>query len=103
MVRAGKLDSEVAEAVLEVAGHTLPVKSTSAPAGLTRREVEVLGLLVRGMSNREIAELLVLTPKTVGHHIESIYSKVGVSSRVGATLFAIEHGLVAPIAQPIRP
>jgi HD-GYP domain-containing protein (c-di-GMP phosphodiesterase class II)/DNA-binding CsgD family transcriptional regulator len=103
MVRAGKLDGEVAEAVLEVAGHTVPVKSMSVPAGLTRREVEVLGLLVRGMSNREIAESLVLTPKTVGHHIESIYSKIGVSSRVGATLFAIEHGLVAPIAQPIRP
>ena len=103
MVRAGKLDGEVVRAVLEVAGHTEPVTSMAVPAGLTRREVEVLGLLVRGMSNREIAESLVLAPKTVGRHIESIYSKIGVSSRVGATLFAVEHGLVAPVAHPIRP
>jgi DNA-binding NarL/FixJ family response regulator len=45
------------------------------------------------MSNRQIAESLVLSPKTVGHHIESIYAKIGVSTRVGATLFAVQHGL----------
>jgi HD-GYP domain-containing protein (c-di-GMP phosphodiesterase class II) len=103
MVQAGKLDGDVVQAVLEVAGHTEPEKAMALPSGLTRREVEVLGLLVRGMSNREIAESLVLAPKTVGRHIESIYAKIGVSSRVGATLFAVAHGLVAPIAQPIRP
>jgi DNA-binding NarL/FixJ family response regulator len=105
MARAGKLDGEVVQAVLEVAGQSgpVPVNNRSLPSGLTRREVEVLGLLVRGMSNREIAESLVLAPKTVGRHIESIYSKIGVSSRVGATLFAVEHELVTPMAHPIRP
>jgi HD-GYP domain-containing protein (c-di-GMP phosphodiesterase class II) len=103
LAQVGKLDGDVAQAVLEVAGHREPSTAKALPSGLTRREVEVLGLLVRGMSNRDIAETLVVAPKTVGRHIESIYSKIGVSSRVGATLFAIGHGLVAPVAHPIRP
>jgi HD-GYP domain-containing protein (c-di-GMP phosphodiesterase class II) len=103
MVRAGKLDGDVVQAVLEAVGHGGHRPTMALPSGLTRREVEVLSLLVRGMSNRQIAESLVLAPKTVGRHIESIYSKIGVSSRVGATLFAVEHGVVAPVAHPIRP
>ena len=62
-------------------------------ADLTERETEVLRLLVRGLSNREIGGRLYLSPKTVGHHVESIYSKTGVSTRVGATLFAVQHGM----------
>jgi DNA-binding NarL/FixJ family response regulator len=64
------------------------------PAGLSEREAEVLLLAVRGLSNRQIADELVVSPKTVGHHMENIYSKIGVSTRVGATLFALQHGLV---------
>ena len=51
------------------------------PAGLTPREVEVLQLLARGLSNKEIAERLVISPKTAGNHIEHIYAKIGASNR----------------------
>lgn len=101
-VAAGRLDGDTAGAVLAVAGHHEPDAVTAYPAGLTTREVDVLQLVVRGMSNREIAESLVRSPKTVNHHLESIYAKIDVSTRVGATIFAIEHGLVATLASPIR-
>ncbi len=98
-VAAGTLDGDVTRAVLEVAGQNdLDPASTMPsilPAKLTKREVEVLRLVVRGMSNREIAESLFLSPKTVGRHLETIYTKIGVSTRVGATLFAVEHGLTS--------
>jgi len=101
-VDAGKLDGDVGKVVLEAAGHTQPEVARALPAGLTNREVEVLRLVVRGMSNREVADCLVLSQKTVGRHLESIYAKIDVSTRVGATLFAIEHGLVANLAAPVR-
>ena len=90
----GQLDGEAVDAVLEAAGHPPPRATRRWPADLTEREVEVLRLAVRGLSNREMAELLVVSPKTVGHHLEHIYEKLGVSTRVGATLFALRHGLV---------
>jgi HD-GYP domain-containing protein (c-di-GMP phosphodiesterase class II) len=93
-VRQGKLDADVVEAVLVAAGHPPQLKARVLPAGLSEREIEVLCLAVRGLSNRQIAEALFLAPKTVGHHLENIYSKIGVSTRVGATLFALQHGLV---------
>jgi HD-GYP domain-containing protein (c-di-GMP phosphodiesterase class II) len=101
-VDTGRLDGDVAKAVLKAAGHAEPDVVAVLPAGLTKREVEVLRLVVRGMSNREIADSLVLSQKTVSHHLESIYAKIDVSTRVGATLFAIEHGLAANLASPIR-
>jgi HD-GYP domain-containing protein (c-di-GMP phosphodiesterase class II) len=106
-VRAGKLDSHAVDAVLRAAGHT-PKRRRTWPAGLTTREVEVLRLLARGFSQREIADELVITRRTAGHHIEHIYTKIGVSNRARASLFAIKHGLVAetlesrpsPVPQP---
>jgi HD-GYP domain-containing protein (c-di-GMP phosphodiesterase class II) len=92
-VDAGKLDRAAANAVLAAAGHKRVRQTRDLPAGLSEREVEVLRLAIRGLANRQIAERLVLSPKTVGHHIESIYSKIGVSTRVGAALFAVQHGL----------
>ena len=65
------------------------------PGGLTSREIEVLRLLARGLSNKEIAEQLVISRKTAGSHVEHIYSKAGVSNRAQASLFAIKHGLTA--------
>jgi HD-GYP domain-containing protein (c-di-GMP phosphodiesterase class II)/DNA-binding CsgD family transcriptional regulator len=64
------------------------------PAGLTDREVEILGLLSKGLSRRAMAEQLVLSEHTVRHHLEHIYGKLRVSTRVGATLFAVEHNLL---------
>ena len=92
-VRAGRLDGAAVDAVLEAAGHRLP-RRRQAIAGLTAREVEVLILLARGMSNKRIAERLVITPKTAGNHVEHIYAKIGASSRAGAALFAVQHGLL---------
>jgi DNA-binding CsgD family transcriptional regulator/tetratricopeptide (TPR) repeat protein len=62
-------------------------------AGLTSREVEVLGLVAAGMTSVQIAENLFLSPRTVNTHINSIYHKIGVNSRAAATRFALEHGL----------
>ena len=92
-VVAGRLDGAAVNAVLTAAGQRAPARRVW-PRGLTTREVEVLGLLARGHANKEIARRLVVTPKTVSSHVEHIYSKIGVSSRAGATLFAAQHGLV---------
>ncbi|HXT87695.1 MAG TPA: HD domain-containing phosphohydrolase, partial [Trebonia sp.] len=92
-VRAGRLDGTVVDAVLDAAGHRLPRRKT-AVAGLTAREVEVLVLLARGLSNKQIAARLVITPKTAGNHIEHIYAKTGSSSRATAAMFAVQHGLL---------
>ncbi len=65
------------------------------PAGLTDREVEVLRLVVTGASNRQIAQELVVSEKTVAHHLEHIYDKFGISSRAAAVFFAMEHELIS--------
>ncbi len=72
---------------------TTTAPSSTYPAGLTAREVEVLRLLAGGMTDLQIAEKLVLSPRTVHAHTSSIYSKLGVTSRSAATRYAIEHGL----------
>ena len=92
-VRRALFDGDAVDAVLRAAGH--PVRRRREwPAGLTTREVEVLRLLVRGLSNKEIAERLVISRKTAGSHVEHIYSKIGVSNRARASLFAMKHGLM---------
>ena len=93
-VRAGRLDSAAVQAVLTVAGHTGKAGSRAFPAGLSDREAQVLALLARGHSNRQIASQLGITPKTAGHHVEHLYAKIGVSTRAAAALFALEHGLL---------
>ena len=103
-VRAGRLDAEVTESVLSAAGHRVR-RRREGPAGLTAREIEVLLLLARGLSNKAIAEQLVISPKTAGKHVEHIYAKIDASSRAAAGLFAMQHGLLpgrASIAQPVR-
>lgn len=64
--------------------------------GITAREVEVLELVARGLSNRAVAEALVLSEKTVARHLSNIYTKIGVSSRTAAAAYAHAHGLVPP-------
>jgi predicted ATPase/class 3 adenylate cyclase/DNA-binding CsgD family transcriptional regulator len=68
--------------------------SRSYPAGLTIREVEVLRLVAQGMTNEQVAEQLVVSPRTVSTHLTSIYNKLGVNSRSAATRFAVEHQLI---------
>src|SRR5204863_8209428 len=80
--RAGRLDAEAVEAVLGVAGHR--AARIEGPAGLTRREIDVLRLLAYGCSNKDIAARLVISPKTAGSHVEHIYAKLGVSRRAEA-------------------
>jgi HD-GYP domain-containing protein (c-di-GMP phosphodiesterase class II) len=91
--KSGRLDSDAVEAVLAAAGHRVGRRS-AGPAGLTAREVEVLRLIARGMSTKQVAERLVISRKTVANHVEHIYTKIGASNRAGAALFATQHGLL---------
>ena len=92
-VRAGRLDPNAVDAVLTAAGQPSG-KRHSGPAGLTPREIEVLTLIARGASTRQVAQRLSITPKTAETHIERIYAKTGASTRSTATLFAMQHGLL---------
>jgi DNA-binding NarL/FixJ family response regulator len=69
-------------------------RSPRLPEGLSGREIEVLRLVAEGLTNAQVAARLFLSPKTVGSHLGSIFGKLGVTSRAGATRVAIEHGLV---------
>jgi HD-GYP domain-containing protein (c-di-GMP phosphodiesterase class II) len=91
-VEAGLLDARCVGAVAEVAGHRQR-DLARWPDDLTDREIDVLRLLARGRSNKQIAAELVISPKTAGHHLEHIYSKIEVRTRAGAALYAMEHGL----------
>jgi HD-GYP domain-containing protein (c-di-GMP phosphodiesterase class II)/DNA-binding CsgD family transcriptional regulator len=92
--RAGRLDLECVRAVIEAAGQPAPKIRTVWPAGLSDREVEVLRLVARGLSNRAIAERLYISPRTAEHHVQHIYTKLGASTRAAAAMFAMEHGLL---------
>jgi HD-GYP domain-containing protein (c-di-GMP phosphodiesterase class II) len=92
-VRSGRLEGAAVEAVLEAAGHRVR-RRREGPAGLTAREVEVLRLVAHGLSTKEIAARLAMSPKTAGNHIEHIYSKIDATNRVTASFFAIQHGLL---------
>jgi HD-GYP domain-containing protein (c-di-GMP phosphodiesterase class II)/DNA-binding CsgD family transcriptional regulator len=105
---AGRHSAEAVAAVLACAGTTagagwqaegaaglgqLP-ELPARPAGLSERECEVLRLIARGMATKQVARQLGISPKTCDHHIQRVYRKIGLSTRAGATLFALEHDLV---------
>lgn len=92
--RAGKLDSEAVNAVLQAAGHAVSPARREQVAGLTEREIEVLRLVARSYTNKQIARELTLSERTVDHHIRHIYAKIGVSTRAAATIFALQHHLL---------
>jgi len=78
-------------------GVELAVAEASVPAGLehlTPRQIEVLRLVARGMTNNEVAEALFLSRRTVHAHLRSIFHKLGVGHRSAATRYAIQHGLL---------
>ncbi|MGH6725863.1 MAG: HD domain-containing phosphohydrolase [Pseudolabrys sp.] len=93
-VKEGKLCPDAVEAVLAVAGQPARRANAGGLAGLTPREIEVLRLIAAGHTAKEAARLLDIAPKTADNHIQSLYSKIGVSTRAGAALYALERGLV---------
>ena len=74
--------------------HPTAAPANTYPAGLTAREVEVLRLVAEGLTNEQVAARLVISPRTVEKHLESIYGKLQVTSRAAATRFAVEHQLL---------
>ncbi len=97
------LDRGAVDAVLAAAGHRSSTDRASRawPAGLTDREVDVLRLLARGDTNKQMARGLHISPATVHTHIINLYGKMGVRTRAGATLFALEHDLIQG-PQPVK-
>jgi DNA-binding NarL/FixJ family response regulator len=93
-VREGRLCADAVEAVLTCAGQPARRASTERLAGLTPREIEVLRLIAAGDTMKEAARKLDIAIKTADNHIQSLYSKIGVTTRAGAALFALERGLV---------
>jgi HD-GYP domain-containing protein (c-di-GMP phosphodiesterase class II) len=99
LVARGVLDAAATDAVLAAAGHAASPaagrRRGGHPGGLTGREAEVLRLAARGLTTKAIAEQLVISPKTAGHHIQHVYGKIGVSTRAAAALWAMQNALVA--------
>ena len=93
-VDGGRFARAEVDAVLGAAGQLPRLPNVPRPAGLTEREVDVLRLIARGHVNKQVAAELGISPKTVGHHVEHIYAKAGVTTRAGAALFAMENGLL---------
>jgi DNA-binding CsgD family transcriptional regulator len=92
--RAGRLDPDAVAGVLAAAGHPARTGRRELVAGLSVRELEVLRLIARGNSTKQIAARLTISSKTADNHIQHIYAKIGVSTRAGATLFAMENDLL---------
>ncbi|HEY7965753.1 MAG TPA: response regulator transcription factor [Solirubrobacteraceae bacterium] len=101
VIAAGEalLSPAVTRRLLDRVGRRLPASATGAPAAiaeLTEREREVFELLARGLSNAEIAELLVVGDATVKTHVSNVLMKLGLRDRVQAVVLAYESGLIAP-------
>ncbi|MEQ1501764.1 MAG: HD domain-containing phosphohydrolase [Myxococcota bacterium] len=92
LARDGQLDAGAVAAVLAVDGVTPAVRGPR-PA-LTPRQLEVLRLIALGRTEKEVAQALALSPRTVHHHVTHIYERLGVSTRVAVALFAVENGLL---------
>jgi HD-GYP domain-containing protein (c-di-GMP phosphodiesterase class II) len=90
--KRGALDADAVDAVIAAAGHQVSTRRSSTR--LSDRELEVLGLVSQGCSNAEIAARLAISRRTAEHHVQHIYTKIGVSSRAAATLYAVEHHLL---------
>jgi HD-GYP domain-containing protein (c-di-GMP phosphodiesterase class II) len=94
----GVLEHRATNAVLTAAGHDDPGAGKSRRAqhagGLSSRELEVLHLAAKGLTTRQIADRLFISPKTADHHIQHVYTKIGVSTRAAAALWAMQHAIV---------
>jgi HD-GYP domain-containing protein (c-di-GMP phosphodiesterase class II) len=92
---AGRLDPDAVRAVIEATGGSGERVRAPRPGGLTERQVEVLRLVARGLSNPAIAARLVISRRTAERHVQDVYSRIGVSSRAAAALYALEHDLLS--------
>ncbi|MFL5798319.1 MAG: HD domain-containing phosphohydrolase [Actinomycetota bacterium] len=94
----GVLERRAVDAVLQAAGQGESATPASPraqhPGGLSGREVEVLNLAAMGLTMKEIGERLFISPKTVDHHIQHVYTKIGVSTRAAAALWAMQNDVV---------
>ncbi len=94
--QAGRFGTEAVDAVLHAAGQFRAGRQVrrKRPAGLTAREIDVLRLLARGSTEKEIAAALVVSPSTVHTHVTHVYEKAAVSTRAAAAMFAMRHDLL---------
>jgi DNA-binding NarL/FixJ family response regulator len=92
--RNGRLGSDAVAWVLGAAGQPISRTKPAMPSGLTEREGEVLRLIARGHTIPQVAGQLFVSRKTADNHVQHIYGKIGVATRAGATLFAMEHDLL---------
>ena len=94
MARDGRLDPDAVEAVVVAAAGQRTARGRGGRGGLTERQIEVLQLVSQGLSNRAIAGRLTVSTRTVEHHVQDVYARIGVSSRAAAAMYAMEHGLL---------
>jgi DNA-binding NarL/FixJ family response regulator len=93
MAGSGTLCPDAVRAVLGAAQHS--AAAPLRPSGLTERDVEVLRLVARGLTNKEIGAALGISPKTAGHHVQHLFERLGVRTRAAATMIAMQRGPVA--------
>ena len=94
--RAGRFDTDSVRAVVKAAEEQPAPVRGNWPSGLGDREVEVLRLVAKGLSNPEVAQTLVISRRTAEHHVQHVYAKIGTSTRAAAALYAMEHDLLRP-------
>jgi HD-GYP domain-containing protein (c-di-GMP phosphodiesterase class II) len=94
MAKDGSLCPDAVAAVLAAVGRARP-PHRERPAGLTDREVDVLRLVARGLTNKEVASSLDISVKTAGNHLQNVFQKIGVTTRAGAAMYAMQRGIVA--------
>jgi len=90
------LNTRLTEAVFRTFGKQQPASATAAKGELSRRELEVIQLVVQGYKNRDIAQKLFISEKTVKNHLSAIFHKLGVNDRLEMTLYIFEKGIFSP-------
>jgi DNA-binding NarL/FixJ family response regulator len=96
----GRLDREAVRAVVAAAGQRTERRRTrrsAHPGGLSEEEVGVLRLVSRGLTDKQVAEKLEISARTVGDHLAHAYEKIGVTTRAGAAMFAMKNGIVGAV------
>jgi NarL family two-component system response regulator LiaR len=91
-----RLQPEIQQKLLQHASQPAAAGKADLPSGLTDREAEVIRLVARGKSNREISQALVLSEKTVKTHVSNILGKLGLADRTQLAIFALKNGLADP-------